>query len=79
MSNIDVLEELLGRIRSIERRQSEKPNRNQKEAARYLGMSVSKLQQLHKEGAGPRRSTIGRTHYYKEEDLEAFLAKHEDC
>jgi hypothetical protein len=79
MSDLNVLEEMLARLRSLERKQSEKPNRNQKEAARYLGMSVSKLQQLHKEGAGPRRSTIGRTHYYKEEDLEAFLAKHEDC
>jgi hypothetical protein len=67
----EILEDVLARLCRLERAQ--KRGRNQKEAAHYLHMSVSKLQALHREGRAPRRSTIGRTHTYLQDDLDAFL------
>jgi hypothetical protein len=67
----EILEDVLDRLRRLERAQ--KRRRNQREAASYLRMSVSKLQALHREGRGPRRSTIGRIHHYDDTDLDAFM------
>jgi hypothetical protein len=77
MIHIDVLEELLTRVRRLERVTTSHKNRNQKEAADYLSMSVSKLRQLHREGRGPKRVTIGRIHHYRQADLDEFLATEE--
>jgi hypothetical protein len=76
MTNIDILEELLMRVRRLEHEKKPRP-RNMKQAAEYMAMSVSKLQQLHKEGRGPKRSTVGRVHVYQEDDLDEYLKTNE--
>jgi hypothetical protein len=68
-----LLAELIERVRHLERRIPRKRVLNQKEAATYLSMSVSKLQALHKEGIGPKRSTSGRIHQYQIEHLDEYL------
>jgi excisionase family DNA binding protein len=78
MSDIGILEELLTRVSRLERAaQTERKNRNQKEAAEYLNMSVFKLRQLHREGRGPKHIIIGRTYNYRQDDLDEFLATEE--
>lgn len=45
------------------------------EAARYLGMSPSWLNQQRSRGKGPRCTRMGRTVRYQIEALDEFLAK----
>jgi hypothetical protein len=51
-------------------------NYNQKQAARYLGMSTSFLKQKRLDGAGPAYCRVGKRVIYRQEDLDNFLQKH---
>jgi hypothetical protein len=52
------------------------PNRNEKEAARYLGLSVEGLRTLRKQGRGPASYKIGRCVRFSLADLVAFAESH---
>jgi predicted DNA-binding transcriptional regulator AlpA len=60
----------------------EKRSLNEKEAAEYIGMSLSFLRQDRVNGfretrtRGPEFSRIGRTVRYMKEELDAWLDKH---
>ena len=49
---------------------------SQKEAAVYLGISVSTLRRWHKVHQGPRFFRLGGVLRYRVEDLDAFLVDH---
>lgn len=52
------------------------PNRNQKEAAQYLGLTVEGLRTLRKQGRGPASYKIGRCVRFSLADLVAFAESH---
>ncbi len=48
---------------------------NRPTSARKLGVSVSNLDIMHREGRGPRCVMIGRRRFYLDADLLEFLQK----
>jgi excisionase family DNA binding protein len=52
------------------------PNRNEKEAARYLGITVEGLRTLRKQGRGPASYKIGRCVRFSLADLADFAESH---
>lgn len=53
------------------------PNMRTENAARYVGLSRSKLEKLRVEGEGPRYSKLGRTVLYRRASLDEWLLQNE--
>lgn len=52
------------------------PNRNEQEAAQYLGLTLEGLRTLRKQGRGPASYKIGRLVRFSLADLAAFAESH---
>jgi len=56
---------------------SESQNLRPREAARYLAIASITLAKLRMSGAGPRYTKCGRLVIYRRENLDNWLAEHE--
>jgi hypothetical protein len=46
------------------------------EASAYLRISITKLRRLRKKKNGPKPTTIGRSIFYRQRELDAFIENH---